>query len=321
MATKRSTKPISPVVLSNGKIGTLPPRKRARTKEEKEQRRIERVLRNRRAAHASREKKRRHVEQLEKYAKQLETCLAAFSKANSQLLESQRQLVSKLQQANIDYSDVSLGVRSVKLVKRPENLDLDSSSKPLKRKKSKSDISTPKEELKTHSEAQSEEPESSPDSLSPLQDASPSGSRLVQEIPSPDFEEGDLMITKGSKDKSQQALKELELEQGILSPPPSTSPSKFKLNDDNIMKREFSNLFDDDVPMLNDEDYINNVFGGESMVANPEDRDLAGDKLPVDIVDQNEGVVPTSDMDYLDCLNEVHHSAVLMLLTVKRLLF
>lgn len=46
--------------------GTLPPRKRAKTKDEKEQRRIERIMRNRQAAHASREKKRRHVEELEK---------------------------------------------------------------------------------------------------------------------------------------------------------------------------------------------------------------------------------------------------------------
>lgn len=45
---------------------TLPPRKRARTKEEKEQRRIERVLRNRKAAYASREKKRRYIKNLEK---------------------------------------------------------------------------------------------------------------------------------------------------------------------------------------------------------------------------------------------------------------
>ncbi|CAI4451439.1 CFF_collapsed_G0017020.mRNA.1.CDS.1 [Saccharomyces cerevisiae] len=48
---------------------TLPPRKRAKTKEEKEQRRIERILRNRRAAHQSREKKRLHLHvNLEKLA-------------------------------------------------------------------------------------------------------------------------------------------------------------------------------------------------------------------------------------------------------------
>lgn len=45
---------------------TLPPRKRAKTQEEKEQRRIERILRNRKAAHQSREKKRLHLMYLEK---------------------------------------------------------------------------------------------------------------------------------------------------------------------------------------------------------------------------------------------------------------
>lgn len=54
---------------------TLPPRKRARTQEEKEQRRIERILRNRRAAHQSREKKRMHVQQLEDKCQLLEDIL------------------------------------------------------------------------------------------------------------------------------------------------------------------------------------------------------------------------------------------------------
>lgn len=57
---------------------TLPPRKRAKTKEEKEQRRVERILRNRRAAHASREKKRKHVEYLESYVLKLEENLASL---------------------------------------------------------------------------------------------------------------------------------------------------------------------------------------------------------------------------------------------------
>ncbi|KAI9795608.1 MAG: hypothetical protein M1833_006929 [Piccolia ochrophora] len=43
----------------------LPPRKRAKTEDEKEQRRIERVLRNRAAAQSSRERKRKEVEGLE----------------------------------------------------------------------------------------------------------------------------------------------------------------------------------------------------------------------------------------------------------------
>ncbi|PVH17380.1 uncharacterized protein CXQ87_000265 [Candidozyma duobushaemuli] len=58
---------------------SLPPRKRARTQEEKEQRRVERILRNRRAAHASREKKRKHVEYLESYVLSLESNLATLS--------------------------------------------------------------------------------------------------------------------------------------------------------------------------------------------------------------------------------------------------
>ncbi|CDO95739.1 unnamed protein product [Kluyveromyces dobzhanskii CBS 2104] len=54
---------------------TLPPRKRAKTQEEKEQRRIERILRNRRAAHQSREKKRLHVQLLEDKCHLLENIL------------------------------------------------------------------------------------------------------------------------------------------------------------------------------------------------------------------------------------------------------
>ncbi|KAL8383594.1 hypothetical protein RB595_010676 [Gaeumannomyces hyphopodioides] len=54
----------------------LPPRKRAKTEDEKEQRRVERVLRNRRAAQSSRERKRLEVEALEERNKQLEQKLA-----------------------------------------------------------------------------------------------------------------------------------------------------------------------------------------------------------------------------------------------------
>lgn len=50
----------------------LPPRKRAKTEDEKEQRRVERVLRNRRAAQSSRERKRQEVEALEAEKMQVE---------------------------------------------------------------------------------------------------------------------------------------------------------------------------------------------------------------------------------------------------------
>ncbi|KAG0134427.1 hypothetical protein HOY82DRAFT_537441 [Tuber indicum] len=56
----------------------VPPRKRAKTDAEKEQRRIERVLRNRAAAQSSRERKRKEVETLE-------TERARLSESNSEL--------------------------------------------------------------------------------------------------------------------------------------------------------------------------------------------------------------------------------------------
>jgi len=60
----------------------LPPRKRAKTEDEKEQRRVERVLRNRRAAQSSRERKRQEVEGLEHRNKQLEEQLRQAQQAN-----------------------------------------------------------------------------------------------------------------------------------------------------------------------------------------------------------------------------------------------
>ncbi|KOS19779.1 Transcriptional activator hac1 [Escovopsis weberi] len=65
----------------------LPPRKRAKTEDEKEQRRVERVLRNRRAAQSSRERKRLEVEALEKRNKELEQLLINVQKTNLMLLE------------------------------------------------------------------------------------------------------------------------------------------------------------------------------------------------------------------------------------------
>lgn len=65
----------------------LPPRKRAKTEDEKEQRRVERVLRNRRAAQSSRERKRLEVEALEKRNKELETLLINVQKTNLILVE------------------------------------------------------------------------------------------------------------------------------------------------------------------------------------------------------------------------------------------
>ncbi|OAA47966.1 Basic leucine zipper [Cordyceps fumosorosea ARSEF 2679] len=70
----------------------LPPRKRAKTDDEKEQRRVERVLRNRRAAQSSRERKRLEVEALEKRNQELEALLLNAQKANLVLAEQLDQI-------------------------------------------------------------------------------------------------------------------------------------------------------------------------------------------------------------------------------------
>lgn len=68
----------------------LPPRKRAKTEDEKEQRRIERVKRNRLAAHNSRERKRQEVEQLQAEKDKLEDELKQ-AKATMALMAAQIQ--------------------------------------------------------------------------------------------------------------------------------------------------------------------------------------------------------------------------------------
>ncbi|CCD26089.2 transcription factor HAC1 NDAI_0G03120 [Naumovozyma dairenensis CBS 421] len=66
----------APIEIPTDFKSTLPPRKRAKTKEEKEQRRIERILRNRKAAHQSREKKRLHLKFLEQKCQIMENLLS-----------------------------------------------------------------------------------------------------------------------------------------------------------------------------------------------------------------------------------------------------
>ncbi|KAF2262649.1 hypothetical protein CC78DRAFT_534682 [Lojkania enalia] len=63
----------------------LPPRKRAKTEDEKEQRRIERVKRNRLAAHNSRERKRQEVEALQSERDQLQSDLHAAQQAMARM--------------------------------------------------------------------------------------------------------------------------------------------------------------------------------------------------------------------------------------------
>ncbi|KAG0137787.1 hypothetical protein HOY82DRAFT_647212 [Tuber indicum] len=87
---------------------TLPPRKRAKTDEEKEQRRIERILRNRAAARSSRQRKEKQVEALEEERKGLAESnasmrdrLAAVEQSNKSL----RQPLSAMERILTNYQD------------------------------------------------------------------------------------------------------------------------------------------------------------------------------------------------------------------------
>ncbi|KAI9894648.1 MAG: hypothetical protein M1814_002004 [Vezdaea aestivalis] len=74
----------------------LPPRKRAKTEDEKEQRRIERVLRNRAAAHSSRERKRKEVEGLESEKHGVERENLVLRARNQLLTDQVRQLADQV---------------------------------------------------------------------------------------------------------------------------------------------------------------------------------------------------------------------------------
>ncbi|GMG19112.1 unnamed protein product [Ambrosiozyma monospora] len=105
--------------------GSLPPRKRARTEQEKEQRRVERRLRNKKAAHTSREKKKRHVEHLEKYVLDLESSSNGLYDNQCILLESQSKLIALLSKNNIDFSSIdNLDVKPIEKLERPDYLEM-----------------------------------------------------------------------------------------------------------------------------------------------------------------------------------------------------
>ncbi|KNG49576.1 transcriptional activator hac1 protein [Stemphylium lycopersici] len=74
---------------------SLPPRKRAKTEDEKEQRRIERVKRNRLAAHNSRERKRQEYEVLQTEKDELEANMQAYKEKMAQMEAELRYFRSK----------------------------------------------------------------------------------------------------------------------------------------------------------------------------------------------------------------------------------
>ncbi len=75
----------------------LPPRKRAKTEDEKEQRRIERVKRNRLAAHNSRERKRHEVELLQVEKDKIEQRLRSSEQDVASLMDCMRKMAAQIE--------------------------------------------------------------------------------------------------------------------------------------------------------------------------------------------------------------------------------
>lgn len=106
------TVPLDLLQTDKFEYGALPPRKRAKTQEEKEQRRIERIMRNRQAAHASREKKRKHLEELEQKCSSLETentqlKMAMFQSQNLRSRVEQLEMAIRLAKSSGDLSHLN----------------------------------------------------------------------------------------------------------------------------------------------------------------------------------------------------------------------
>ncbi|KAG7893049.1 hypothetical protein KL936_001223 [Ogataea polymorpha] len=296
-------------VSSDLPFGTLPPRKRAKTEEEKEQRRVERILRNRRAAHASREKKRRHVEYLENYVTDLESALATHEGNYRKMAKIQSSLISLLSEHGIDYSSVDLAVEPCPKVERPEGLEL-TGSIPVKKQK----IASAK----------------SPKSLS---------RKSKSEIPSPSFDENIFSEEENEHDDGieeygkagQEATeapslshnRQRKAQDAYISPPGSTSPSKLKLEEDErISKHEYSNLFDDTDDIFPSEKssslelYKQDDLTMASFVKQEEE-----DMVPF-VKQEDEFKFPDSGFNADDChliqvedlcsFNSVHHPAVMI---------
>lgn len=98
---------------------TLPPRKRAKTDDEKEQRRIERIKRNRAAAHNSRERKRVEAERLEVENHHLKHQLSLMQqyiiRTQARLTEYQQLLPGALPQVSTeDFANMKFDLPEIK---------------------------------------------------------------------------------------------------------------------------------------------------------------------------------------------------------------
>nr|BBB86738.1 transcription factor Hac1 [Ogataea thermomethanolica (nom. inval.)] len=289
-------------------FGSLPPRKRAKTEEEKEQRRVERILRNRRAAHASREKKRRHVEYLENYVTDLESALATHESNKSKMSKVQSTLLSLLSDNGIDFSSVDLTLDPCPRIERPDGLELTGSS-PVKKqkvskmfsKKGKSEIPSPSFDDDLSSEDELENDNAQPELCTQSKES--------------------------DKNPIRSQYRKRKAEDAYISPPGSTSPSKLKLEDDGIANQEYSNLFDDTEDIFSgDKSSSLELYKQEDLNMTPfikQEQEEEGDMDPFMKQEDEEIKFPDStSFNSVDChlievedfcsFNSVHHPAAVI---------
>ncbi|KAG9254065.1 uncharacterized protein F5Z01DRAFT_655864 [Emericellopsis atlantica] len=109
---------------------SLPPRKRAKTEDEKEQRRIERVLRNRRAAQSSRERKRKESELLAVENDALQGKYQALQAQYDQAVAKNASLLQFLDQLKAKHPEIASDVepfRAAEVTVNPKELSPKSS--------------------------------------------------------------------------------------------------------------------------------------------------------------------------------------------------
>ncbi|GME96640.1 unnamed protein product [[Candida] boidinii] len=310
-------------------IGLLPPRKRAKTAEEKEQRRVERILRNRRAAHASREKKRKHVEYLELYVNNLENGIKNYISNQEKLINFQSLLIAKLKVANVDISDIDLSTCTnidIVSIEKPECLDYSPNSSSKKNKKSSSDDEEEEDdddddeddeddnvELKHKSNSQKQQQQQQKEykevEQSTKQDESKTSNQQQEQeqeqeqVSTPKAELTQQLSDPTMDMKFKSAVKledvnQLPQDQYLMSPPNTESPRKFILDSSNINK-----------------DYTH-IFVGDDLLFN-NDLQLCSDSLK-----QQELNVPNIEniisdysldsMNDLNAYNRLHHPAAMV---------
>lgn len=104
--SSESNSTTTPQIIPDDFKTTLPPRKRAKTQEEKEQRRIQRIMRNRRAARKSRERKRLHMESMEMKLKLYDEIFNSLNIKEQLYNSNQLNLLEKLNSCHVSMDEV-----------------------------------------------------------------------------------------------------------------------------------------------------------------------------------------------------------------------